>query len=136
MGKDKYMREIKFRAWDKKNNIMLQGIELTKLLGYLIFQNCPNSEAYDLLKDHFNDIEWLQFAGLKDKNGKDIYEGDIIIEKGSHYYLGERISVIEFSESQTPFVKGSSGWSEFLHNFDLSNAEIIGNIYENPELIK
>lgn len=67
------MRTIKLRAWDRKLNIMWEPIELKKLLSYLIFQHMPNAAAYTEIKDHFNDIEWLEYTGLKDKNGKEDY---------------------------------------------------------------
>ena len=75
-----------------------------------------------------------QFTGLHDKNGKEIYEGDIIT--GVH---PTNPSVINWSKELASFTIDSNGWA-FSHYFQESckpeNIEVIGNIYENPELIE
>lgn len=116
-------KQIKFKIWDKKLHVMWQPIPLEKLLHYLIFQNCPNADAYEALKDHFEEMVWLLSTGLYDKNGKEIYEGDII-KWGIH--IGE--------------VKWETYVYVFGDGFGLSpcniKSEIIGNIFQNPELLK
>jgi hypothetical protein len=78
-----------------------------------------------------------QFTGLKDKNGKEIYEGDVV--RHNDYSRGacltfeqyKKISVIEWSEGAIPYKIKGLGFD--YHGTDL---EVIGNIYENPDLIK
>lgn len=105
---------------------MWQGIELRKLLSYLIFQNCPNADAYMAMKDHFKDMEWLQFTGLTDKNGKEIYEGDII---ESDYDKKVRFEVL-YKLGGFWCQKGGISFPLSIYEF-----EVIGNIYENPEIL-
>lgn len=127
-------REKKFRAWDKKLNVMWEGIELERLLSYLIFQNCPNTDAYLALKDHFKDFEWLQFTGLKDKNGKGLnwWEGDILISPDG------QIGRIYFEERFGAFQLRSSGGGSLLMAYAAADEgwEKFGNIYDNPELLE
>ena len=131
------MREIKFRAWDKKYSVMWQGIELTKLLHYLIFQKMPNADAYRALKDHYGEIEWLQYTGIKDKNGKEIFGGDLLCMSGDttayyevFYHDGEAC----FSCARSHY--NSSRCGGYIPSLDNNKLEVIGNIYENPELLK
>jgi len=127
-------REIKFRAWDKPN----------KRMCYFNNGFIQNNE-YDIWHlDAVNDcdnicdvpcednIELMQFTGLKDKNGKEIYEGDII--KDDENYQG----VVEWNEDYV-------GWNYYDKHVEEhldfqcvgeNHLEVIGNIYENKELIE
>ena len=116
-------REIKFRAWlpNQKQMSTLYGFTLN-ISGEVISTN----EAIV-----------MQFTGLKDKNGKEIYEGDIVIDQL------DRIYTIEYSVDTCSFklVKDFDSGSMFDKRgkfvlFDAMNLAIVGNIYENPELIK
>ena len=119
------MREIKFRAWDKLNKEMFNVESI----------NFQERRVYrDVVSYHdFNDIELMQYTGLKDKNEKEIYEGDILFES-----FGERYYKVVF--------KNGSFRAEFEGDFDeysfdlmdvvAHRCEVVGNIYENSKLIK
>ena len=123
------MREIKFRAWDKKENKMQQVVQI--LYGH-------EASNYPLSVDFFRsvksrlikDIELMQYTGLKDKNGKEIYEGDIV--KSDWIEDKQRITA-----SKVIFNAGR--FTCLGLNYDLyrmPELEVIGNIYENKELLK
>ena len=129
-------REIKFRAWDKEKKMFLYfalhpqkfnwgETDYTKtsdMNGYLCGINFPNIS------------DWMQFTGLKDKNGKDIYEGDIIkISNHDEVYFG----IIKFNHQTGRFMFFDIADQTLygLMSNDQSN-EVVGNIYENPELLK
>jgi len=120
------MREIKFRAWNKKENIMEQVFSLfLRADGRPFYSDTetPHNEQY---------VEVMQFTGLKDKNGKEIYVGDIIRSNFTYPRSG---TVHEVIECHSGFgVKIGEGTTQY---FDArEELEVIGNVYENPELLK
>ena len=117
------MREIKFRAWDKEKKRWYHT-EL-EFKGFSLFGECM-LVCPPRIKDLSN-LEVTQFTGLKDKNGKEIYEGDIV-----EYTMHRKVQVIE-----EVFIDGEMGYELGIgYNFDYQKGKIIGNIYENPELLE
>jgi len=136
------MREIKLRAWDKKLSVMWEQISLQKLLRYLFFESMPNATAYEEIKDHFNDIIWLQFTGLLDKSGIEIYEGDIIQSKSEIVNLmtNENTGKFKIENYEVRWQEDEGRWGRWKNNkfellvgLDKSHLlkwyEVIGNIY-------
>ena len=111
-------REIKFRAFDDGQMLLMP-----------ISTNYGISRFFGLLRD---DAVLMQFTGLKDKNGKDIYEGDILVSSYSRDTTGTDIvltkEIVEYEINQY------TGEAKYELLF-IERAQIIGNIYENPELI-
>jgi uncharacterized phage protein (TIGR01671 family) len=129
-----YMRDIKFRAWDKEKKMMIfpndskkEGLVLT-YNGNLKIHDIDERDIIWFHKPEDKGIILMQYTGLKDKNGKEIYEGDILKLK-----CRDPISE-EWREWICPieFRKG------FYHPlpFEEGIIEVIGNIYENKELLK
>jgi hypothetical protein len=107
-------REIKFRAWDKKRAQMLA----VPLIPAEIYEVFKLPEQFDL----------MQFTGLKDKNGKEIYEGDALSTESGQ-------CLVQWYKQAAAFrfiFEGPN--SESPLNYD--DVEVIGNIYQNPELLK
>ena len=134
------MREIKFRAWDKKNNTMVKiktlfdheiGTGLILIDGYVAFCRTQDGGKNFEIKSYI-DCELMQYTGLKDKNGKEIYEGDII--KDSNGKIGKIVH--EGCSWNVRFGEKYYYPLENYFNIDSINIEIISNIYENPELLK
>jgi uncharacterized phage protein (TIGR01671 family) len=130
------MRDIKFRAWDKKEKKMV----FWKGLFWDEEYDCACFEG-EMTKDRTH-YELMQYTGLKDEKGKEIYEGDIVKYLFSDDYAGEEFleikRPIEFREGMFyPICMRDSSF----HDFDdkplvWKDFEVIGNIYENPELLK
>jgi|SRR5882762_2029914 len=121
------LREFKFRAWDKTNNGMLyEGFGILSI--GLIFGHTNLEKIVD-----YKNLEIMQFTGFLDKNGKDIYEGDIVKSKDRYLYSGGyEIYVVEWQEK----VKNHNDYPNEISGYLIGrDAEIIGNIYENPELL-
>ena len=121
-------REIKFRAWDKKLEEMI-NVSALCLDDNILIDGEPSiideSNDIHLLKD----CELMQYLGLNDKNGKEIYEGDIIVReepflKGEIKFRGYAWCVVQENNILTPiFMEEDFGGIEEF--------EVIGNIYQN-----
>ena len=131
-------REIKFRAWLKEKNkmVIVETIDFSeKSIQYL--EKNEIIDAYLLRTTFLEDIELMQYTGQKDKNGKEIYEGDIL--KYNFPYDGrlKHVSPVKFLETEASFgIKDIYGNEIPLYRITANNySEVIGNIYENKELL-
>ena len=138
------MREIKFRAWDKKHKYMdeIDGKYLYIADGkiYEVREGTWNMESFTIKKDVTDDFELMQYTGLKDKNGVEIYEGDILrVTDGA-----DEVNVLN-SDTGIGVVEWLDKWG-FWNISNIENGlgdilncgyvEIIGSIYENGEMLK
>ena len=116
------MRELKFRAWDKKGK---------RWCGHNVHIDCDGLKSwcfgYTCEPVLSGDFEVMQFTGLKDKDGKEIYEGDILrSESGNTFELKHEIQ--EWCED--------GFYSGYLLFGTSDQYTVIGNIYENPKLLE
>ena len=110
------MRDIKFRAWREKQKFMLQPHSLIELFTYGELVN-PD------------EVIWMQYTGLKDKNGVEIYDGDVIHD-GDDYYQ------VEYSDCNASFITTGGSDDDLMCATHNSLFEVIGNIHQNPELLE
>lgn len=123
------MRELKFRAWDKVFKCWLQA--------FMIAEDGRVSEPLGG-KDWTDQVEIMQYTGLKDKNGKEIYEGDIYQVAKNKKYEVQFITEEQYGEVVCGFGLYSKdlGYGFILDTYAIKEGEVIGNIYENKELLK
>ena len=122
------MREIKFRAWHKEEKIIGEVLGIDILHKEIFFSN---GDVHCCGFSDFKYIELMEYTGLKDKNNKEIYEGDIVIHHS-------KMHKIIFNAEEARFVLRDDEFEleiPFTNN-NSKRMEIVGNIYENPELIK
>lgn len=136
------MREIKFRAWNKKYNFMM----IPDIISQKTNRVKCDGDWYEK-----NEFELMPYIGLKDKNGKEIYKGDILkgfvypfLSLGIHNYFAE----VRWFDNEKCFglyifkaldskVRGlSTGNIESLEDWNCEQWEVIGNIHENTELLE
>ena len=130
-------REIKFRAWDEKNKMWIIK-SLEDLLQWSADGNYQNRDM--------EFVVWEQYTGLKDRNGKEIYEGDIItfteIDEDScmgkeDTYTGKVEWIDEISQWRFIYPSGRRTELHFIVQLPtIKSCEVIGNIYQNPELLQ
>lgn len=132
------MREIRFRAWDKKRSCLFE-FELTDLIN---IHYANRDDIYISLMNNDGNIIIQQFTGLYDKNGKDIYEGDVVrfFFIGNDFTPLEVITTVFFHEGVFTVVTVNDDPLPLRDAIKISNKvnkgpEIIGNIYENPNLL-
>lgn len=143
MEKRKIYEQIKYKAWDKIEEIISEVV-------YIDFEDeqaALKNEAYDedeyvkgyAIRD-FNELELMQYTGLRDETGKKIYQGHILLCKK---YIGGNFCEYFYEKGYVEFKHGAFGlhrkegyyrpFKDWLEDYEL---EIIGNIYENQELLE
>ena len=114
------IREIKFRAWIISKKELVDWNKLNDMM----------SQEIPIFDQQQQEIELMQYTGLTDKNGKDIYEGDIVIQVGLELE-------VKWDDFDSGFVFEDWTGSQMIMSPKIAlDYEVIGNIYENPELIK
>jgi len=119
------MREIKFRIWDSGEKSMCRNATIKQYM-----------EAPEIVVPDGEKFNVMQYTGIKDKNGVEIYEGDVCKYKNSSPSCPDTIFAISWDNKQARFCETYStyiGDGSFLCS---DKMEIIGNIYQNPELLK
>ena len=152
-------REIKFRAWDEIGEWMgnVTSIDFNEGAVFIETKHSDDENRFDM-----NNVPVMQYTGLKDKNGKEIYEGDIInysfkdsgeintrvlevYNDGTNfktreiyrdYWLEKVGGVLLIVHGQLNAHKGKTQYLTDISCSSIYSYEIIGNIYENPELLE
>ena len=134
------MRKIKFRAWHKPTQLMDDVVLIdfyNEKIGILYAD--PVIQGESIQKYNFNEIVLMQSTGLKDKNGKEIYEGDIISfedSDGGYEYpdLAVNTGIVEYGDLGFYFTNRVAVEMDdfYIKDGRCDEVEVIGNIYENP----
>lgn len=124
------MREIKFRGKRVDNGEWIEGNLFknecaTRIIPYhaILFGQNELDEVYGVIPETVG-----QFTGLTDKNGKEIYDGDILVHSGGLKYF------VVFINFRWMITNGTAYYD--FNQIERSSAEIIGNVHDNPELLK
>lgn len=137
------MREIKFRCWFIPKKAFINFNESFKKSGVkLLGFDDETPHVFELHGEKANDknLLWSQYTGLKDKNGREIYEGDVLVatwfqldpeDTSGSWEIKAAVKFVGGGFKVEPKLDWYGGWLDLVQ---LENIEVVGNIYENSEL--
>lgn len=130
------MREIKFRGKTEVSNLLVYGNLLQNEEGTFIVSDseieCCDNETADLFATAWDKVmpsTVCQYTGLKDKNDKEIFEGDIV-----KYHMWSKNLIVKYNIYSCAFCAVVDNYAYPIRTVD--ELEVIGNIYDNPELLE
>lgn len=129
------MRQVKFNFWDNEEEVMIGWHVACQTAFNQTSEYSGRGLMYDLMTDATGRYVKLQFTGLKDKNGKEIYEDDIVGDAAGRRF------VVDYMECEASFIfKWSNNRKAYLNYSQFSDChqpiEWVGNIHENLELLE
>lgn len=124
------MKEFKMKAWLKKENKMVSIIGIDLNYQYIRYSDDGNLFKDDYKIAEFKDIELLQFTGVKDKAGQEVYEADVIKFNDG---IDDIYGLISYDDEDAVYCVSYENVTEYLLNM-AGDFEIVGNIFENPNL--
>jgi hypothetical protein len=129
----------KFRAWDKRFSEFVEDFFVSE--DGKIYKNTKDtSYGFAISRETSDKVILMQSTGLKDKNGKEIFEGDVVtfedeIRCGDDLDIFLNIGVVEYGQGMFYISNRQSVCADDLLDGEMWDVEVIGNIYENPELL-
>ena len=114
------MKEIKFRAWDKAHK------EIKQVLNLFISEDMIQCDEDEYAVYNSSNFELMQYTGRKDKKNIEIYEGDVVSNEIIKGYVASNHLCFVVYDKNTDFIP--------MYKLDTNTLEVIGNIYDNPEL--
>lgn len=121
------MREIKFRAWHKADEKMYQIYGFSQSQWFLKGKKFPMPPGA---------IKLMQYTGLKDKNGKEIYEGDVLYYEDGEFSFTAKVVYNDWGFYLKGIVPNDNYSFQEITGNCVVDAEIIGNIYQHPHLLE
>lgn len=136
------MKEIKFRAWSKRNKKMYYIAENIGTNTYLemnnyswgVFNSGEHNDGAAICNNHYGDV-LMQYIGKIDREAREIYEGDIVIIRDGQIDEDDGFFVIRYDKDTARFVLSGKSLEYDFDSIDQRKCEIAGNVYENSALL-
>lgn len=135
------MREIKFRAWDEINEVMHHDFQFIKSgdegNDWVIFKSDKHAKYDEYIKNPFfsQQLKVMQYTGLTDKNGVEIYEGYVVdVQDEGYPFVKSWNGIVKMIDGSWLIENMQGDDGEYLFNEE-RDVEVIGNIYEHKHLL-
>lgn len=127
------MREYKFRAYDRVENKMISFEELVERSSLYDFSDEFIDPFNEMIGEYESPRIYMQYTGLEDKNGKEIYEKDIIMGEDCD---GVYFAKVEWSKTDAQFMIEAGKYFTDELSIYVDDVVVVGNVFEKPEILK